>query len=87
MGPGEVFGETAVFTEKPRTASIEAIDALTVMRVTRELLIEQIGLDSHAGAFVRSLAERFRQVDARLGEYERESLLPNAPTTKRPSRA
>ncbi len=86
MGPGEVFGETAVFTEKPRTASIEAIDALTVMRVTRELLIEQIGLDSHAGAFVRSLAERFRQVDARLGEYERESVLPSAPTTKRPSK-
>jgi eukaryotic-like serine/threonine-protein kinase len=76
MGPGEVFGETAVFTEKPRTASVDAIDELTVMRVTRELLIEQIGLFSHAGAFVRALAERFRQVDARLGRYERDSMQP-----------
>ena len=76
MGPGEVFGETAVFTEKPRTASVEALDDLTVMRVTRALLIEQIGLFSHAGAFVRTLAERFRQVDARLGQYEHDSLPP-----------
>ena len=77
MGPGEVFGETAVFTEKPRTASVDALDALTVMRVTRELLVEQIGLSSHAGAFVRALAERFRQADERLGRYERESMLPS----------
>ncbi|MBK8691743.1 MAG: cyclic nucleotide-binding domain-containing protein [Deltaproteobacteria bacterium] len=77
MGPGEVFGETAVFTEKPRTANVEAIDELTVMRVTRELLIEQIGLYSHAGAFVRALAERFRQVDAQLGRLERDSMLPS----------
>ena len=76
LGPGEVFGETAVFTEKPRTASVDAIEELTVMRVTRELLMEQIGLFSHAGAFVRTLAERFRQVDARLGVYERDSVLP-----------
>jgi len=79
MGPGEVFGETAVFTEKPRTANVEAIDELTVMRVTRELLIEQIGLHSHAGAFVRALAERFRQVDAQLGRLERDSMPPSMP--------
>ena len=76
FGPGEVFGETAVFTAKPRTASIEAVEALTVMRVTRDLLIEQIGLYSHTGAFVRALAERFRMVDARLAEVERASMIP-----------
>ncbi|MDB4928110.1 MAG: hypothetical protein JWM10_594 [Myxococcaceae bacterium] len=83
MGPGEVFGETAVFTEKPRTASVEALDELTVMRVTGDLLLEQIGLHSHAGAFVRALAERFRQLDARLGQYERDSMLP--PSQQPPS--
>ena len=86
MGPGEVFGETAVFTEKPRTASVDALDDLTVMRVTRELLIEQIGLFSHAGAFVRALAERFRQIDARLGRYERDSMLPSMPPPSPPDR-
>ena len=83
LGPGEVFGETAVFTRKPRTASVEALDALTVMQVTGELLIEQIGLFSHAGAFVRALAERFRQVDAQLGQYERDATSSSAPPPDR----
>jgi serine/threonine-protein kinase len=86
MGPGEVFGETAVFTEKPRTASVDALDELTVMRVTRELLMEQIGLYSYAGDFVRTLAERFRQVDARLGKYERDSMPPSMPPPMMPGR-
>ena len=84
LGPGEVFGETAVFTAKPRTASVEAIDDLTVMRVTGDLLIEQIGLFSHAGAFVRSLAERFRQIDSQLG---RDSMQPSAPPSNPPDRS
>ncbi len=30
MGPGEVFGETAVFSDKPRTASVKAVTDVVV---------------------------------------------------------
>ncbi len=71
MGSGDVFGETAVFTSKPRTASVEALESLTVMLVTRESLTEQLGLNTHMGTFVRAVAERFRETDQRLAGFER----------------
>ncbi len=72
LGPGEVFGETAVFSDKPRTATVEALDAVTAMVVTRETLVETVGLNSWVGTFVRALADRFREVDARLRTLEAE---------------
>ncbi len=72
MGPGEAFGETAVVSDKPRTASVEALDDVTVMTVTREAMAEGLGLNSWVGSFVVALAERFREVDARLWELERQ---------------
>ena len=70
MGPGSVFGETAVFTSRPCSATVEALDELTVKVVTRESLAESLGLDTWMGAFVRTLAERFREVDERLRARE-----------------
>ena len=72
--------------EPGRSRCVDALDELTVMRVTRELLMEQIGLYSYAGDFVRTLAERFRQVDARLGKYERDSMPPSMPPPMMPGR-
>jgi serine/threonine-protein kinase len=70
MGPGEVFGETAVLSEKPRTATVEALDPLTLLVVSRATLTEGLGLNSWLGVFVRALAERFRELDARLHSFE-----------------
>ena len=72
MGPGEVFGETAVFTARPCSATVEALTELTVKVMTRESVAESLGLDSWAGAFVRALAERFREVDDRLRALQHE---------------
>ncbi len=66
MGPGSVFGETAVLTGGARTASVVALDELTVLVVSRASLVEEICFDSWTGAFIRTLAERFRDVDAQL---------------------
>ncbi|HEY3354474.1 MAG TPA: protein kinase, partial [Polyangia bacterium] len=71
MGPGEAFGETAIFTAKPRSASVAAVEDVTVIIVTRDALERAIGTDSWVGAFVRALAERFRDVDARLARQQR----------------
>lgn len=65
MGPGEIFGEAAVFSGASRTASVEALTEVEVVVVTRESLDEEMGQTRWAGAFVRRLAERFGKVDAR----------------------
>jgi hypothetical protein len=76
MGPGDVFGETAVFTEKPRTANVKALTEVTLMVVTREVLSNAVGLRSWMGAFVRALADRFRELDERLRNVERPTRTP-----------
>ena len=72
MGPGDVFGETAIFTARPCSATVEALTELTVKVMTRESVAESLGLDSWAGALVRALAERFREVDERLRALQHE---------------
>jgi CRP-like cAMP-binding protein len=76
MGPGEVFGETAVFSEKPRTASVKAVTDVVLVVVTREVMSSALGLTSWMGAFVKALADRFREVDERLRVHERASRAP-----------
>jgi serine/threonine-protein kinase len=71
MGPGDVFGETAVLSKKPRTASVKAATDVELMVVTSDLLSNALGLNRWMGAFVRALAERFREVDERLHQAER----------------
>jgi serine/threonine-protein kinase len=61
MGPNSVFGEAAIFAATPRTASVEAVEATTLIVVTRESLNEEVG--TVAGPFVKTLAERFAEVD------------------------
>ena len=66
MGVGDVFGETAVFSERPRTASVKALSNVLLLVVTRDVLSRALGLHSWMGAFVKTLADRFREADERL---------------------
>jgi serine/threonine protein kinase len=65
MGPGEVFGETAVFSSKPRTATVKAVTEVVLLVVTGDVLSKAVGLNSWMGAFVKTLADRFREADQR----------------------
>jgi serine/threonine-protein kinase len=65
MGPGDVFGETAIFSNHHRTASVVALSELKVRVVTQGYLNEQLGLASWLGYFVGALAERFCDLDTR----------------------
>lgn len=65
LGPGDLFGETAVFSDEPRSATVEATETLEVRVVNRQTLSQTLGLDTWAGEFVRTLAERFREADRR----------------------
>ncbi len=66
LEPGDVFGETAVFTSKPRSATVIAVDAVAVKLVTRESLERELDRNPWMGAFVRAVAERFREADEKL---------------------
>ena len=66
MGPGEVFGEAGIFTSKPRSASVVAVTEVETVVVTRECLEDGLRMDSWSGAFVRTLAHRFRELDGLL---------------------
>ena len=71
MGPGEVFGETAVFCDdKSRTASVKALTDVRLLVVTSEVLARAVGLNLWMGAFVKAIAARFREADERLRVME-----------------
>jgi serine/threonine-protein kinase len=70
LGPGDVFGEMAILSGNIRTATVRAIEDTTVRVVTRERLQEELGLDSWLAKFVLALADRFRELDQKLGGGE-----------------
>lgn len=63
MGVGDVFGETAILTDKPRSSSVEAVDSVTVAVVKSHYFNEELGPGTWFGPFMRALAERFREAD------------------------
>jgi serine/threonine-protein kinase len=81
MGPGDVFGEMAVFSSKPRSASVRAATDVRLLVVTGEVLSKALGLNSWTGAFVKALADRFREADQRLRAQSRGG---SPPSSRRP---
>ena len=66
LGPGEVFGETALLSPGPRTASVIAVDDVSVQVIQRDVLSHE--LDSTRpwlSKLVTTVAQRFREADAR----------------------
>src|SRR5206468_505664 len=52
MGPGEVFGEMALLADRPRTASVAAVDDVTTIVVTAEALARELHSESWLAALV-----------------------------------
>ena len=63
VGPGEVFGEVALFTSSPRIASVEAVTDVKAIVVTPESLAQELESTSWLRAFIRAAAERFAEAD------------------------
>jgi eukaryotic-like serine/threonine-protein kinase len=59
MGPGEVFGEMAVLTGRPRSATVTAKTAVKARVITQESLEQELRRNPLLGSFVRTIAGRF----------------------------
>jgi len=66
LNPGDVFGETAVFTGSPRTASVIARERSSLKVITGPSLNRELDHNPWLAAFVRSLAALFKEADERL---------------------
>ena len=63
VGAGSVVGEASVLSDKPRSASVIAIDDVSATSVSKEQLDRELGFASWMGALVKALADRFVDVD------------------------
>jgi serine/threonine-protein kinase len=68
MGPGDVFGETSIFTKQPRTASVVALDDVQLTEITLDAIEQECGPRSWMYALVKALAQRFLDLDRELTE-------------------
>jgi serine/threonine-protein kinase len=70
LGPGDVFGETAIFADAPRSASVVALDDVRAVVIERAEL-ERWMAGGALGTFVKTLAARFLEHDKRLQQAAR----------------
>jgi serine/threonine-protein kinase len=63
LGPGDVFGETALVVSTRGSATVDAIDAVTVLVVRRSDLEGELGRETWVWALLNALAQRFVELD------------------------
>jgi serine/threonine-protein kinase len=66
MNAGDVFGEMALLLDEPRSASVEAVDKVTVLVLDKGTMTEGLGIEGWSGALVRALAQRFRTLEQQV---------------------
>jgi serine/threonine-protein kinase len=66
LGAGAVFGEMAILSAGPRTATVAAVEPTTVLVVTQSALEQEMAaLKPWMATLLKSVASKFRDVDTR----------------------
>ena len=69
LGPGQIFGEMALVTEQPRSASVRALEEVAIRSVGRDDFLDHLRSAPEALLpFLRSLAERIRNLNGLVEE-------------------
>jgi serine/threonine-protein kinase len=64
MGPGELFGETAILSPGPRVANVVALEDTTLYVVTADVLEKELDrLKPWLASLIRTLGDRFRELE------------------------
>jgi len=67
LGPGDVFGEMAIFERQPRSATARAVGEAVVLTVDRRTFLRRIQEDpSLAFHVLQSMSQRVRQLSGEL---------------------
>jgi serine/threonine-protein kinase len=71
MGPGDVFGEMAIFTGQARSATVEAVGETVLAVVSRESLEEEMNRAHVIAQAMKAVTQRYYALDARATELEK----------------
>ena len=64
LGPGDVFGEMALFTRAPRSATVRALGDVRVLKVDKRVFLTRVHEDpSLAFGILEKMADRIRNLD------------------------
>jgi CRP-like cAMP-binding protein len=67
LEPGNVFGEMALFSKAPRSATVRALGETRVLRIDKEGFLKRIHEDpSLAFRILQKMADRIRTLDAEI---------------------
>lgn len=69
LGGGEVFGEAALLSDRPRTATVTALTPSTVLTLSREQFTDVMAAHPELRAVMEAMAERRRAQLAEVDEY------------------
>jgi serine/threonine-protein kinase len=71
LGPGEPFGEAALFSDKPRTATVSALTDVKLTVIDRESLDRELERHTWLRSLVSAMGLRFVEVDRELKDRRR----------------
>lgn len=64
LGPGDIFGEMALFTRAPRSATVRALGDVRVLKVDKRAFFARVHEDpSLAFGILQKMADRIRNLD------------------------